>query len=144
SAGRVTADVKSAVSALEAIRYQVDELSATIEAPPGFLPTFGRSEQSGRPHVEVSANGAMHWVVCERGTEFERRTTFVRDELLYWVFDAVTFEMASRWELAHRKADEDFRKQMFLKQFQLLDALSPDWAERRKEDLGPLIHEAGL
>lgn len=132
------------MSTLEAISEQVEHLAATIEAPPLYLPTYGRSEQSGRPHVEVSADGGLHWVVCERGTEFERRTTLVRDELLYWTFAAVTLEMASKWEVARRNPDEDFRKQMFTKQFELLDLLSPVWTERRKKELGPLLREAGL
>jgi len=39
---------------------------------------------------------------------------------------------------------EDFRKQMFTKQFELLDVLNPAWTTRRKQHLGPLIKEAGL
>ena len=132
------------MSTLEAIREQVENLAAKIKAPPSYLPTYGGSEHSGRPHVEVTRDGVMHWVVCERGSEFERRTTLARDELLYWTFDAVTAEMASKWEVEHRIPTEDSRKQMFTKQFELLDLLNPAWTERRKRELGPLLKEAGL
>lgn len=70
---------------LDAIRECVGELAATIEAPPQYLPTYEFSEHSGRPHLEVTADGQMHWVVCERGNEYERRSTLDRHELLYWV-----------------------------------------------------------
>jgi len=38
--------------------------------------------------------------------------------------------MASKWEVQHRIPDEDFRKQMFTKQFELLAVLDPAWTER--------------
>jgi hypothetical protein len=86
----------------------------------------------------------MEYVVAERGSEFERRTTVRRDDLLYWVFQSVTFSMASKYEVQHRNPDEDFRKQLFTKQFELLDQLDPAWTERRKRELGPLLKDAGL
>ena len=132
------------MSTLDAVRSQIEALAAKIAAPEGLLPTYDRSEHSGRPHIEVSADGAMHWVVCERGQEYERKTTLSRDELLYWTFNAVTAEMASRWEAQHRIETEDFRKQMFTKQFELLDSLSPAWTDRRKQELGQLLKDAGL
>ena len=126
------------------IREQVERLAAVIEAPPGYLPTFGRSDQSGRPHVEVTADGRQHWVVCERGSEFRRRTTLVRDELLYWIFCSITSSMASSYELAHRIEGEDFRRQMFAHQFELLARLNPRWRGRRIHELGRLVQDAGL
>ncbi|HEV8625141.1 MAG TPA: Imm63 family immunity protein [Acidimicrobiia bacterium] len=132
------------MSTLEAIQGQIEQLAAKINAPPSYLPTYGRSEHSGRPHIEVTLDGWMHWVVCERGSEFDRRTTLTRDELLYWTFKTVTAEMASKWEVQHRIPTEDCRKQMFTKQFELLDMLDPAWTERRKRELGPLLKEAGL
>jgi hypothetical protein len=135
---------QGSMATLDAVRERIHELAAVIGAPRQCLPTYGRSEQSGKPHIEVTTDGRMHWVVCERGSEYERRTTLKRDELLYWTFQAVTHEMASKYEVQHRIPSEDFRKQMFTKQFELLDQLNPAWTERRKQELGPLRREAGL
>lgn len=129
---------------LNAIRERVAELAATIEAPLQYLPTYESSEHSGRPHLEVTADGEMHWVVCERGHEYERRSTLNRDDLLYWVFAAVTHEMASKFEVAHRIESEDFRRQLFAHQLVLLRRLSPSWEARRVRELGPLLDEVGL
>ena len=129
---------------LKAIRERIEQLAETIEAPPQYLPTYESSEHSGRPHVEVTSDGQMHWVVSERGHEFKRRSTLSRDELLYWVFAAVTHEMATMFEVTHRIEGEDFRRQLFACQLGLLDKLSPDWRARHIRELGPLISDAGL
>jgi hypothetical protein len=39
-----------------------------IDAPDHVLPTFGYSEETGRPHIEVDG-AAFHHVVVERGRE---------------------------------------------------------------------------
>jgi hypothetical protein len=132
-----------AVATMDTIRKQVDQRAALIGAPSDYLPTYGRSEQTGRPHIEVSRDGPMEYVVAERGSEFERRTTVRRDDLLYWIFQSVTFSMASKYEVQHRNPDEDFRKQLFTKQFELLDQLDPAWTERLKRELGSLLKDAG-
>ncbi len=120
------------VSALASIERQVRKLAEKIGAPTSYLPTFGQSEHSGKPHVEVG--DAYFFVVCERGTEFERRRTDDRDELLFWVFSSVTFSMASDWEVRNRCQGEDSRRQLFAKQEELLAALSPEWAAREADD----------
>ncbi len=107
-----------------------------IRAPDALLPTYGFSEDSARPHIEVSADGAMHWVVCERGVEQDRRRTHDPDELLYWIFESVTFSMACDFEVSHRIANEDFRRQLFAHQLGLLGTLHAGWRERRIEALG--------
>lgn len=86
----------------------------------------------------------MHWVVQERGIELERRTTLNRDELLYWVFQSVTFSMAADWEVLRRDHTEDFRRALFTKQFELLGRLHRPWVARRKAELGPILGEVGL
>jgi hypothetical protein len=116
---------------LDAIETRVGELMARISAERHHV-TFGRSHHDGTPHVEVG--DAYHFVVCERGSELSRRTTGDLDELLYWVFAAITFSMACAWEVRHRRAGEDFRRQMFARQVELLAMLSPVWAEREEAE----------
>jgi len=84
----------------------------------------------GSPYIEIS--DAYHFVVEERGLELERRKTSDLDELLYWVFDGVTFTVASSFELRNRRPNEDSRRQLFAKQEELLNLASEAWG-RRKE-----------
>lgn len=57
----------------------------------GLLPTLGYNEQSGRLHVEIDERG-YHYVVCERGSKFERQTTIDPKEPLDWICSNVTYE----------------------------------------------------
>lgn len=79
-----------------------------------------------------------------RGQEIERHSSIDLDDILYWVFQGVTFSMAVKYEVAHRIEGEDFRRQLWQKQFELLDWLNPAWTLRRRNDLGPLLAEVGF
>jgi len=105
----------------------ISRLAARIDAPNRLMPGMTPSGL-GAPHIEVDDH--YHLVVCERGVELERRTTLSLDELLYWAFAAVTFSMAADWEVAHREAHQDSRRQLFNRQRELLNAISSDWAVR--------------
>lgn len=86
----------------------------------------------GSPYIEIS--DAYHFVVEERGLELERRTTRDLDELLYWVFNDVTFTVASSFELRNRRPDEDSRRQLFAKQEELLNLASEAWGRRKESE----------
>ena len=88
------------------------------------------STHDGSPHIEV--DDAYSFVVCERGAEMERRTTRNLDELLFWILENLTSNVAWNFELKHRRDGEDSRRQAFAKQVELLSLLSPEWGERQK------------
>ena len=104
------------------------------------LPTYGYSEGTARPHVEVDQNG-YHYVVVERGQEWERITTKHLDELLYRVFRSVTLRMAIDYELKHRVEGQDSRRVAFQHQLELLSTLSAEWAQRCSQEIAQILHE---
>lgn len=118
---------------LTEIKSRVKELAKVVGAPAHTFPTFGRSEQSGRPHIEVDSRG-YHYVITERGQELERHTTPDIDELLYYTFRWITFGLAVKHELDHRIAGRDVRRVLFAYQQGLLSQLFPTWGERRKQE----------
>lgn len=113
---------------LPALQEVVEALARRIEVPADHLPTYGFSEQSGRPHIEVSQ--VYHFVVAERGRENRRDITTELDLLLYWVFEAATSQMASNHELRNRKPGEDFRRQRFARHVEFLECISRAWASK--------------
>lgn len=64
------------------------------------------------------------------GEEIFRKIPFGIDELLYEVFDNLTFEIATKWEVKNRKDNEDFRLQLFAKQVDLMRRINKDFGER--------------
>lgn len=134
---------QSAGERLDDIKHEVDQLAASIDAPDFLLPTYGKSEDMARPHIEV-AGPHMAWVVVERGKELERRATDDLDELLYWVFRSVVAEMSSSWAASHRVEEKGFRYPMFKRQLELMGALSNSWRARLVAELGGRLRDAGL
>jgi hypothetical protein len=97
-----------------------------------MLPTYGSSDNTGLPHIEVDSRG-LHYVTVERGHEFERRTTRDPNELAYWVFETVTFLIAVDFELRNREELQDCRRMLYPKQLDLLKELDDSWMERTKK-----------
>jgi hypothetical protein len=123
---------------LDQLRSEVDRLAALIGAPASSLPTYGRTDDSARPHVEFGG-GQFHFVVVERGVELERLSSPVADDVLYQVFESVTFSMACAVEGRHRRHGEDSRRQRFDVQLNLLGRLSADWRRRTRERLDDVL-----
>ncbi len=86
---------------------------------------------SGAPHVEIVGN-EYHFVVTERGSEFERRKTKESDELLYWFVSGDVSQLARDWELKNRVKRKDSRRLWFAKEVEILRALKPEWAKRKE------------
>jgi hypothetical protein len=125
---------------LSEIKPMVDQLAERIGAPQNSLPTYGYSTQTGCPHIEVDSRG-YHYVVAERGNEFMRHTTLDLDELLYDIFQSVTFGIACTYELDHRINDRDSRRIYFERQEQLLSQLNSSWGERRRFEHGQILRQ---
>ena len=83
----------------------------------------------GSSHIE-KVGDEWRYIVTERGTEFEHRRTLDPDEVLYWLARDVTFDIASSYELEHRRPSEDSRRLLFAKQEELLSEMSADWGQK--------------
>lgn len=128
---------------LNQIEKTVQELSKKIDAPQELLPTFGTSRDFGYPHIEVDGMG-YHFVVVERGTEWERRSSRQLSDLLYWIFEGITFSMAGDFELKHRIAGQDPRKLIFETQIELLSKIDIDFANRVKKEIDDTLKDHPL
>jgi hypothetical protein len=116
---------------LQEIGNYVNSLAERIGAPATILPTYGRTDDGARPHVEIR-DGELFYVIVERGEELKRVRTVEIDHLLYLIFSDVTFSMAVKFEYKHRNALQDFRRILFAKQEELLGLLNPAWREKEQ------------
>lgn len=92
----------------------------------------GRSDD-GSAHIE-HVNGKYNYVVTERGSEIERKVAHSADELLYWLMDDVTTGIALQIEREKRIPGEDFRRQYFAMNLELLTRLSAEWADKKSSE----------
>ena len=119
---------------LDDIKTLVDSLAKKIKAPQNLLPTYGRTVDSAHPHIEIDSNGQLYYVIVERGEELRRDFAIDTNDLLFRIFEGVTFSMACDFELKHRKKNQDFRRQLFSKQEELLGILDKKWEIRQQVD----------
>lgn len=120
---------------------EVDRLAAKIGALENpELPTYGCKRYFDGAQIEVDSRG-YHFVVCERGQEYERLTTFDLDALLYRVFRSVTFHLSCAYELAHRVETQDGRRLTFQHQVELLSQLSKSWGERQAQEQQRILRD---
>jgi hypothetical protein len=118
---------------LREIKAKVDQLAEIIGASQDILPTYGSSNQTGHPHIELGSQG-YYYLVLERDTVCDRLITVDIDELLYKIFANVTFELAQKYELSHRIKNQDSRRISFEKQVEYLSMLSSQWGERESRE----------
>ena len=126
--------------AKDTIRRKVKRMAEAIGAPPHACPVYGRGSDFGIPRIAVEEDG-YHYIVGERGEELERRITQDIAELLYWIFESITFEMACRYEAEHRVPGKDFRRLLFRWQGTLLSEVSPAFEARRRAEEEAILME---
>jgi hypothetical protein len=126
------------VKTLRDIEADVAALARRIGGSEPDLPTYGISQDFGRPHIEVE-QGFYCYVVMERGQELERRLTDDYDELLYWIFRDATHSLAFAYELRNRVEDQDCRRIAFPKQIELMEQIGSTLGERLERDITDIL-----
>jgi hypothetical protein len=123
---------------LERIKAEIDQLATKIGAPADTLPTYGRTIDGAHPHIEF--DGAhYHFVVVERGKEFQR-VTGDADAVLYRVFETVTHQLA----VAAARGKDRFRERLFAHQLALFGQLNEDWRARCAAEIDDILKRAPL
>ena len=129
------------IYSISTIRKKVREYGKRIHAPSRLLTIRTSSDGFGTPFIEIDEKG-YNYVVSERGEEYERKQTKDINILLYWIFKLIVFEMASDYELENRKPNEDFRRQLFAKQLELMEKLDSKFAQWNKEELDKILEKS--
>jgi hypothetical protein len=99
-----------------------------------------RRQDDGAPHIEL-VDGRYHYVVTERGSEYERKIAENEDELLYWLMSDVTTSIALEFELNNRILGQDSRRRWFSKNIELLSCLSTEWADCKESEYMKVLAE---
>jgi hypothetical protein len=114
------------VPSLQTLRRRFHKFCDQLEASASdrvFHTTLGEGA-----HIERIGR-SYHYVVAERGHEFERRVTTDPDHILFWLISDIVTSMAQQTELKNRRPGEDTRRQWFAEGERLLRLLRDDWAD---------------
>lgn len=120
------------------LRRRVQHLARRIEAPAHRLPAFGTSFDAAtllqhETWLIVDGKGYAY-VINDSGRDLRTIRRAIVGDLLYHVFEDITFGMASDWEVSHRVAGKDQRRALFQRQEELMHRLDPAWAERLRSE----------
>jgi len=118
---------------VEGIGNRFRELVSGLDVHPSYRVFHTTPQHDGSPHVEQQGK-EYHFVVTERGTEYERRKTTDPDEILYWLLDGVTQVAATNYELKHRIEGRDGRTIWFPYQEKLLFDFKTEWGIRKQQE----------
>lgn len=130
---------------LEEVKQKVYSLCKKIDLDinSNLLPMFSESEHifSEGASIYVS-NSKYYYVIMERGKinkKYERENL---DDILYPLFESITFSLACDYELKHRRDNEDSRKQIWEKQLKLLGKIDVHFEENCEKEIKSILEIA--
>ncbi len=78
-------------------------------------------------------DGLYHYVFVERGEEKLRQSSARYHDLLYWIFEPLTYRFAS-YVLEYRSAENDHRQLVFSKQVESMNLIDPELGKRLEQE----------
>lgn len=85
------------------------------------------------------SNNEYHYVIMERGKENKHYRSLDINDILYPLFEGITFSLASKYELKNRNEKEDPRKLLWGKQLELLGKIDPLFKERCQKEIDSIL-----
>jgi len=101
--------------------------------------TFDAPEGDGTPCVMIDDEG-YHYVLSERGNEFERRTTKDINLLMYWIARDVVSRIAYRHIVKNPKGLEQ-RCVAFMRKIELMRKIDVGFEEKLKQDISLILKD---
>ena len=125
---------------ISGIRKKVKELGELIDARNDILIVRTTPDGFGSPHIEIRDN-TYHFIISERGAENVHNKTKDINQLLYWIFNPIIFEIAIEYELDNREEGVDFRKMIFSKELELMGKIKPLWRQWKAKEIEEILKE---
>lgn len=117
-------------------------MGALISAPRDLVSFYAGLERGRIDEIRVVESNESGYEVYyeERGDERLEEKCKTSDDLMFFIFEKVTFKMASSHEAKHRIEGVDFRIQLFSHQLSLMKRINESWYNRLKSQLKVRIH----
>jgi hypothetical protein len=114
---------------------ELQRIAEIIGAEQNQLPTVCNSKDQAWPNIEFSSNGTAYYEAYERGEQLFSIPAFDLEHLMFMSFKEVSFIMATEYELQNRSIKEDFRRQLFSKQVELMHTIKSEWARKIEDEV---------
>ena len=85
------------------------------------------------------SNNEYHYVIMERGQERKHYCSSCVNDILYPLFEGITFWLAGKYELKNRNENEDSRKIMWKKQLELLERIDVSFKEKCQKEIDCIL-----
>jgi len=90
-----------------------------------LYPMFSRTSNVFNDGASIYVeNSKYYYIIMERGQLNKRFESKDLEEVLYPLFESITFSLASDYELNHRIKNEDSRRLLWKKQLELLEKIN--------------------
>ena len=123
------------------VQAYIYDYGAKIKAPLSLLRIYDMPQPDGTPYLKICED-KYEYIFEERGFVFEKRETQDFNLLCYWIMGKVIFNLASSYELSHRMSGQDFRRVLFSKELELMNALNPEWGKILDNDIKDILKNA--
>lgn len=126
--------MKNQLLSIDEVKNEVDRLCEIIDNSKsrfGFV-TFDEPSPYAIPFITVDQKG-YHFIVYDAGRKIRDDITRDFKELLYWIFDGITFAIAQDFALfTPYKIEWEQRRNRFHKQLELLHLIDNRFEDRTK------------
>ena len=112
------------------IEGKVREFTHIIHTPEDLIPTFGFSNDSGLPHVEIY-NDTYYLIVSENGTQISNKSTKDPEELLFMIMHTITLSMACE-HIFNDTNYQSLRKRLFQLQKSIMSKIDLSYTSKIK------------
>lgn len=127
---------------IEEIRTKVVEIGTQIglDETSSYYPAFSEPDKIFNEGASVYVTSTQyHYIIMERGNVVKHYKSEKIEDILYPLFENITFTLAVKYELEHRNTDEDWRKLMWQKQLALLEAIDIGFADIRRNEIAEIL-----
>ena len=127
---------------IEEIRTKVVEIGTQIglDETSSYYPAFSEPDKIFNEGASVYVTSTQyHYIIMERGNVVKHYKSEKIEDILYPLFENITFTLAVKYELKHRNTDEDWRKLMWQKQLALLEAIEIGFADIRRNEIAEIL-----
>ena len=94
-------------------------------------------------NIFIDAEGKYHYSYWERGREHFDRVGDM-DDVLYWFAQGITADIGSGYSARHSDENQNYRRVMWARQYEVLSQLNPQWAKRCVRELADKLRGWGF